>query len=113
MLQQKVEVALKLLTLAEGEISLREAMEIIKSVSRLNEVAKLVLDLGESRGLIKRKRGRIKVITQAEKNWRVERRNCEATCSRCGRRIKNCYYVVFPEGEVGPFGSECINFIRR
>ncbi len=113
MLQQKVEVALKLLTLAEGELSLREAMEIIKSVSRLNEVAKLVLELGESRGLIKKEVGRIKIIAPAEKSWRVERRSCESNCSRCGRRIKNCYYVVFPEGEVGPFGSECINFIRK
>ena len=113
MLQQKVELALRLLTLAGRELSLKEAMEIIRSVSRLNEVAKLVLELGKSRGLIKREGSRITIITPAEKNWRIEKRSCESTCSRCGRRIKNCYYVVFPEGEVGPFGSECINFIRQ
>ncbi len=113
MIEKKVEQALRLLSLARGELSLKEAMEIIKSVSKLNEVAYQTLALGEARGIIKRDKKRIYILNEEPLNYRVLRKDCLSHCKRCGKRITKCHFIVVGEDNFGPYGSECIKFISK
>ncbi len=113
MIQEKVELALRLLSLAEHELSVREAMDIIRSVSKLSEVASQTLALGENRGIIKRENNRIFILTREPFSFNIVKTECSANCIRCGKRIKICHFVVIEGQEAGPYGSKCIKFISK
>jgi hypothetical protein len=110
----KVEDALYLLGVSEKKIlSMKEAVEIIELITRNPETIKDVLITAEERGIIK-KEGKTVYISTESSNFpkpRIKRVDCESACRRCNVKIKNCYYVVTDDKELGPYGSECINRI--
>lgn len=106
-----MELALKLLSLSRKELSVKEAMEIIRGVSRLNEVAVQALALGEERGIIERDKDRLYILSPESFGSEVIKRECSASCRRCGKRITSCHYIVIEGEELGPFGSECVKFL--
>ncbi len=112
-IQEKVEQALQLLSLAKDELSVREAMDIIRGVSKLNEVVSQTLALGENRGIIKRENNRIFILSREPFSFNIVKRECSANCKRCGKRIKICHFVVIEGQESGPYGSDCIKFISK
>lgn len=111
MIEEKAELALKLLSMAEGELSVKEAMEIIRSVSKLNEVALQALSLGEARGIVERRGDKIYVRAKEPLEHTIAKRECKDSCRRCGRKITLCHYILIEGEELGPYGSECIKFV--
>ncbi len=102
-----------LLGIKKKELTVKEAVEIIELVSRDPEAAKEVLKAAEEDGLLRRDGKKIYIST-ASSNFsrpRIKRLDCESSCRRCGTSIKNCFYIVLEDRELGPFGSECVNKI--
>lgn len=107
----KVEGALLLLSSSKRrEMTVKEAVEIIEMVTRDPEVIKHVLSEAEERGLIRREGKRVYIVEEVSSSHkpRIKRFDCDSSCRRCGVRIKNCFYIVIDDRELGPYGSECV-----
>ena len=104
--------------ISEGEIPVKEAVEIIQNITKVPEHVREILEVAEERGMIRREKGRLIVVETGKELFRaaeyprVVKRKGEDACARCGRRITACYYIALPEREVGPFGSTCIKRMR-
>jgi len=111
----KIEDALLLLTaVSEKELSVKEAIEVIELVTKNPEMIKKVLLTAEERGLIQRDGKRL-FLMEGSTGFpapRVRRVDCESSCRRCNIRIKNCYYIMIEDRELGPYGSECVQKIK-
>ena len=108
--------AVQLLSMVKGkELSVKEAVEIIESITKVPELIRAALDRAEKEGLIKRKKGKL-ILKFSEANFgfegRITRAKCVDNCRRCGRRITNCHYILLSDSEIGPFGSECIKKLK-
>jgi len=112
--EQKVEQALLLLASVDAEsISVKEAVELIELVTTVPELVRRVIAVAEERGIVKREGGRLVIMERiAERSVQVRQRECIAKCSRCGRRISNCFFILIADSEFGPFGSECIKRLK-
>lgn len=111
----KVEKGLLLLSaLRSRELTLKEATEILEAVTRVPGIIREILAEGERRGLIKRRKGRISLLNPEELTFKrkIKKHKCLSRCSRCGRRITSCYFVVLGDEELGPFGCECVKKLR-
>ena len=98
---------------ARMTISVRDAVEIIELVTRNPQTIKEVLKTAEERGIIRRTEKTITILDGAagfEKPRKI-RSDCESSCRRCGVHIKNCYFLVFEDHKLGPYGSECVSKI--
>lgn len=98
------------------ELKLRDAVAIIELISKSSEFSKNILKKAEEEKIIERRKNYIRIISAPEKEERIKirKRSCTAICKRCGKEIKNCYYLYFPsfEIELGPYGSKCIYLLR-
>jgi ArsR family metal-binding transcriptional regulator len=115
MTRDKVEKGLLLLKMVNtGEITLREAREILEAVTRVPKIIREILHEGERQGLIKRERNRVYIKSSVEHDFktRIKKYRCLSHCTRCGRRITTCYYFVLGDDELGPYGCECIRRLR-
>ncbi|SDJ83291.1 hypothetical protein SAMN05216226_11015 [Halovenus aranensis] len=108
---ETVELGVALLAhLEDGELSLKEALDRVETVTTDPAVTRKILDTAEMRGVIEREDGVIRpqrgtfVSFEAD----VVSRDGEFSCRRCGTTITTGYFVVFDAGEHGPFGSSCI-----
>ncbi len=113
--ERKVEQALMLLASVDAEsISVKEAVEIVEVVTTVPELVKRAIARAEELGILRREGSRLVIRESARggKSVRVRRRECEAHCSRCGRRISNCFFILIAGSEFGPFGSECIKRLK-
>jgi hypothetical protein len=113
----KVEQALMLLASVNAEsISVKEAVEIVELVTAVPELVRKTIAIAEEKGIVKREGGRLvireKIIGTKGHGVQVKRRECNAQCMRCGRRISTCFFLIVAESEFGPFGSECIKRLR-
>jgi hypothetical protein len=115
MARDKVEKGLLLLSaLKSRELTLKEVTEILEAVTKVPGLIREILIEGERRGLIKRRRGRVSLCSLEELTFerRIKKYKCLSRCSRCGRRITSCYFVLLGDEEFGPFGCECVKKLR-
>lgn len=106
-----VELGVELLAhLEDPELSLKEALDRLETLTTDPAVTREILDTAELRGIIEREDGLVRpqrgtfVSLEAD----VTTREGEFTCRRCGTGITTGYFVEFDAGEHGPFGSSCI-----
>lgn len=110
-LAETIELGVELLAhLEDPELSLKEALDRIETLTTDPAVTREILDTAEMRGVIEREEGIIRpqsgqfVSFEAD----VTTKEGEFTCRRCGASITTGHFVVFDAGEHGPFGSSCI-----
>lgn len=76
----------------------KEALDLVEVVTDRPELQRRILEEWERRGPPPLKR-----------DARPSKREVEgASCVRCGRSLSTGYFVDSSGGEVGPFGSTCI-----
>jgi hypothetical protein len=107
----KVELGVQLLErLEHEELTLKEALDRLETITTHPAVTREILDTAVTRGVIEREDGVIR-----PKGGRVLRfesqvvtREGEFTCRRCNAKITTGYFMKLEAGEHGPFGSSCI-----
>lgn len=109
---ETVELGVELLAhLEDDELDLPEAMDRIETITTDPTVSRDILDTAETRGIIERDGATIRTRTggiEIEFERQVVRRTGEYDCKRCGKGLSTGHFVQFETGEVGPFGSSCI-----
>lgn len=109
---ERVELGVDLLAHVEAdELSVAEAVDRIETVTTNPTLTREILDAAELRGVIERAEGRILTRrggTFVRFDSQVVRREGEFTCRRCGAGLSTGHFVRFESGELGPFGSSCI-----
>jgi selenophosphate synthetase-related protein len=113
MKDKKVVQALQLLRAIEKKkISVKEAIEVIETVTIVPEKIREILEIAQEKGLIKRKKGELIFEHAMEFRHKTKKIECEDRCKRCGKKITLCYFILLPGTEIGPLGSECIKKVR-
>jgi hypothetical protein len=106
-----VELGVELLAhLEHDELSLKEAMDRIETLTRDPAVTREILDTAELRGIIAREDGIVRPTSGQYVSFEADvvTREGEFTCRRCGASLSTGHFVQFDAGEHGPFGSSCI-----
>jgi hypothetical protein len=110
-LAETVELGVELLAhLEDPELSLKEALDRLETLTTDPAVTREILDTAELRGVIEREDGIIRPRSGQFVSFEADvvQREGEFTCRRCGASITTGHFVVFDAGEHGPFGSSCI-----
>ncbi len=109
-IEDKIKAGVELIsTLKRKKYNISEILNIIEIITRVPEIKKEILTEAERRGIIKRAEKYITIMMHDNnKHLKIKRERCSANCIRCGREIKNCYFVLVGSFKFGPFGSECI-----
>lgn len=110
-LAETIELGVELLAhLEHEELSLKEAIDRIETVTADPAVTREILDTAEMRGVIDREDGIVRPTSRTYVSFEsdVTVREGEFTCRRCGASISEGHFVEFDSGEHGPFGSSCI-----
>lgn len=111
MAEQTVELGVELLAhLEHEELSVKEAMDRIETITRDPHQTREILDTAMMRGIIDREEGIVRPTSGSYVSFESEvvSREGEFTCKRCNADISTGYFVQFDAGEHGPFGSSCI-----
>ena len=108
---ETAELGVELLAhLEHAELTLKETIDRIETITSDPALTRDILDTAEMRGIIDREDGIIRpkrgVFVSFESD--VVSREGEFTCRRCNASISTGYFVQFDAGEHGPFGSSCI-----
>ena len=107
----RVELGVELLAHLEHEqLSVKEAIDRIETITTDPHLTREILDTAEMRGIIEREEGIVRPTGGSYVSFEsdVIRREGEFTCRRCGTDISTGHFVQFEAGEHGPFGSSCI-----
>ncbi|MBS1262987.1 MAG: hypothetical protein MAG715_00153 [Methanonatronarchaeales archaeon] len=75
------------------------------------DLAELVTGRPDLQREILRAAGRYRPVESSRDVSPVER-EVEGSCLRCGRQISRGYFLDTPGGEIGPFGSTCIERVK-
>lgn len=97
--------------LEADELSLAAVIDRLETITTSPSLTREILDTAETRGLIDREDGRIRVRrggSFVRFEQQVITRDGEFTCRRCGAGLSTGHFISFETGELGPFGSECI-----
>lgn len=109
---EAVELGVSLLAgLADDSLSVKEALDRIETVTRDPAVQREILDTAETRGVIAREAGTVQTTSGGAPirlKKRVFRREGNFECRRCGAGLSTGHFVRFDTGDLGPFGSSCI-----
>lgn len=108
---ETVELGVELLAhLEDPELSLKEALDRLETLTTDPAVTREILDTAELRGVISREDGVVRPRRGRFVSFEsdVVSREGEFTCRRCGASVTTGYFVRFDAGEHGPFGSSCI-----
>ncbi|WP_135304371.1 DUF5830 family protein [Haloarcula amylovorans] len=107
-----VELGVELLAhLEHEELSVADAMDRIETVTTNPGVQREILDTAAMRGVIDRENGLVRPRsrgTYVSFEADVVVREGDFSCERCGASISTGHFVQFDGGELGPFGSTCI-----
>ena len=109
--EDTVELGVELLAhLEHGELSVKEAIDRIETITTDPHLTREILDTAELRGIINREEGVVRPTSGSYVSFEsdVVSREGEFTCLRCGASLSTGYFVQFEAGEHGPFGSSCI-----
>ena len=111
---EKLNQGIKLL-LATGkkELSVKEAISLLRVLTKNPDVIRETIKLAEKRGILHREKGKfiIKESPSIKVDIRIKKQKCLENCKRCGKKITNCFYIDLGDFIVGPFGSGCIRKI--
>ncbi|MFB6074989.1 MAG: DUF5830 family protein [Haloarculaceae archaeon] len=106
-----MELAVTLLAHVERELTVKEALDRVETVTTNPQLQREALDRAAERGLVERSGGTVRP-TAGGRYVSFERdvvvREGEFSCRRCGAGLGEGHFVQFEDGEVGPFGSTCI-----
>lgn len=111
----RVEKGLLLLKMVNSrELTLRQAREILEGVTRVPKIIREILREGERRGLLRREGSKVYLQEPGDLDFKpgIRKYSCLSRCTRCGRRITTCYYLVLDDDEFGPYGCECVRKLR-
>lgn len=100
-----------LASLADDELGIAEAVDRVETVTTDPTLVREILDAAETRGVIERADGRVRVRrggSFVRFESQVVERPVDADCRRCGASISTGHFVRFEHGELGPFGSSCV-----
>jgi len=108
----RVALGLELLAhLEQPELSVKETMDRIETVTSDPQVQRAILDTAQREGIVDRDGGTVRP-TQTGTYVSFERdvvvKTGEFDCRRCGAGISEGHFVTFENDELGPFGSTCI-----
>lgn len=109
--EQRIELGVELLAHLEHEqLSLKEVLDRIETITSDPAVTREILDTAELRGIISREDGIVRPQGGQFVSFesQVVQREGEFTCRRCGADISTGHFVQFETDEHGPFGSSCI-----
>jgi len=109
--EERIELGVELLShLEHAELTLKEALDRIETITTDPALTREILDKAEMRGIIEREDGIVRPQTGAFVSFEsdVVQREGEFTCKRCGAGLSTGHFVQFDNGEHGPFGSSCI-----
>jgi hypothetical protein len=109
--EKRIELGVELLAhLEHEELSLKEALDRIETITSDPAVTREILDTAELRGIISREDGIVRPQGGQFVSFesQVTQRKGEFTCRRCGADISTGHFVQFETDEHGPFGSSCI-----
>ncbi len=107
----RVELGVALLEhLEDGELTVKQAIDRVETVTTDPHLTREILDTAELRGVIEREAGVVRPTggTYVRFQHDVVRREGEFTCRRCGADLSTGHFIQFEAGEHGPFGSSCI-----
>lgn len=108
---ETIELGVELLAhLEHAELTLKETIDRIETITSDPALTREILDTAELRGIIDREDGIIRPKQGAFVSFEsdVVSREGEFTCRRCGTDISTGYFIRFDTDEHGPFGSSCI-----
>ncbi|EMA36229.1 DUF5830 family protein [Halococcus hamelinensis] len=106
-----VELGVELLAnLEDGRLDLATALDRLETVTTEPRTTRTILDEAEKRGVVDREDGILRVRSGEYVSFGsdVVVREGEFTCRRCGASISTGHFIRFDNGELGPFGSSCI-----
>jgi hypothetical protein len=108
---ETIELGVELLAhLEHEELSLKEAIDRIETVTNDPALTREILETAETRDIIERSEGLVKPTSREFVSFEsdVVTREGEFTCRRCGASLATGHFVQFDAAEHGPFGSSCI-----
>lgn len=108
---ETIELGVELLAhLEHEELSLKEAIDRIETVTNDPALTREILETAEDQGIIERSEGLVKPTSREFVSFEsdVVTREGEFTCRRCGASLSTGHFVQFDAAEHGPFGSSCI-----
>jgi hypothetical protein len=107
----RVDLGVDLLGHLDGEPSLSAVVDRLETVTTDPSLTRAILDAAEKRGVIDRDGARLRTRSGGgggRGGPRVVRREGEFTCRRCGAGLSTGHFLRFETGELGPFGSSCV-----
>lgn len=107
-----VELGVELLArLGEETLPLPDAVDRVETVTTDPALVREILDTADTRGVIDRDGATVRRRTRGPTislDRRIVRREGDYDCRRCGKSLSTGHFVQFDTGEVGPFGSSCV-----
>lgn len=106
-----VELGVQLLErLEHAELSLAAVVDRIETITTHPATTRAIIEEAEKRGVITREGDAVKPTSGRFLTFESEviQRSGEYTCKRCGASISTGYFMRLEAGELGPFGSSCI-----
>lgn len=110
----RVELGVALLAHAEDPtLDVAEAVDRLEAITTDPAVTREILDTAERRGIIDRDEGILQIRTSAyvSTERQVVKRAGEHECRRCGASLSAGHFIQFEDGELGPFGPECVRAV--
>jgi CRISPR/Cas system-associated protein Cas10 (large subunit of type III CRISPR-Cas system) len=109
-----VELGVQLLErLEHAELSLAELMDRIETVSTQPATTRAIIEEAEKRGIIERDGHAVKPSSGRFLTFESEvvERPGDYECERCGKSLSVGHFIRLEAGELGPFGSSCIETV--
>lgn len=106
-----VDLGIELLAhLEDEELSVKEAVDRIETVTTDPAITREILETAERRGVIDREGDTVRPTTHDFLRFQRDIVTKEGAfdCRRCGTALSTGYYIRLDAGEHGPFGSSCI-----
>lgn len=108
-----VDQGVALLThLERDELELPEVMSSIEAVTSSPNVQRRILEAADDRGVIDRDQDVVRIVESAPDTRDLEdkiiSKDGHFECRRCGHSLSTGYWLRTGAGELGPFGSTCI-----
>jgi predicted methyltransferase len=106
-----VELGLQLLErLEHAELSLAELVDRIETVTTHPATTRAIIEEAEKRGIIQREDDTVKPTSGRFLTFESEviERAGDYECERCGKSLSVGHFIRLEAGELGPFGSSCI-----
>ena len=89
-------------------LNIKEFVEFLKLFIKNPNDIRRIIEESASRNIIKRQGSKILILKKSRNKSKIIRERCKDYCRRCGRSIRNCFYISVYNITFGPYGSECV-----